>query len=372
MSDKIHDFAAIAAEIQRRINGGHLRPGQSLPSERHLAQEFRVSRAQIQSAIDKLQSLGLIEQSPNCRPRVRNQSNQKWRKPAPSRNQIALWIHPNAEDLGAATILKGIRRALGSSGYTTIIGCPGAPEHESEEEFLRSVSKCATVAGAIIWPSAGDTLKAYEDLGSSNIPFVLVDRQPPKPFQSDLVATNNRAAAKSAVDHLIELGHKRIAIVSNTEDVSSVQERIGGYRDALNGAGLAPIHAEPLRMPIGIGDDAVQQARLIVQRLIEERSTPTAIFAINDQIAMHLYDAITSKGLRIPTDFSLIGFDWFMRWVPSGGHITTVCQHFEEIGRIAVDLLFERIDSPTTRIARQVFIEAPLVLKGSTAPPSIA
>jgi LacI family transcriptional regulator len=89
---------------------------------------------------------------------------------------------------------------------------------------------------------------------------------------------------------------------------------------------------------------------------------------VNDQAALHLYDAATTIGLRIPSDLSIIGFDWSLRWVPSGGHITTVCQHFDDIGRIAVDRLLEKIGSHEDQVPRQILVEGSLIQKGSTSP----
>jgi len=232
--------------------------------------------------------------------------------------------------------------------------------------------KSPSVAGAIIWPGIEDTVSAYRELSQNGMPFVFVDREPPAPLEADMVATNNRRAARTAVQHLIEQGHRHIAIVANSEDVSSVRDRIDGYRDALAAAGLEAPTADPFRIPTGIGADAAERAKEIVRSMQGLGSPPTAIFAVNDQVAMHLYDAIHVLGYRVPHDFSLVGFDWFMRWVPSGGHLTTVCQHFEEIGRIAVDLLLERIDSQAPYVARHIYVDAPLVDKGSTSPPAFA
>lgn len=362
----------IALEMRQRIETGLWQPGQRLPTERSLAEEFRVSRAQIQGAIDQLHGLGFIEQLPNCRPTVRDLQTPRRRRAKNGRDQVALWIHPNMEDLGAATILKGIRNSLGTVGYMAVIGCPESPQNQSEEAFLVALRKSSSVAGAIVWPGMENTVRAYQELATAGIPLVFVDREPPTPLQADMVATNNRRAARGAVQHLIGQGHRHIAIVSNTEDVSSVRDRIHGYRDALHEAGLEAPTAEPFRIPAGIGADAAERATEVIRSMLALGSRPTALFAVNDQVALHLYDAIHALGYRVPHDFSLIGFDWFMRWVPSGGHLTTVCQHFEEIGRIAVDLLLERIDSPPPHVARHIFVDAPLVDKGSTSPPALA
>lgn len=356
---------AVFEELYDRIRSGALRAGSRLPSERQLADEFGVSRSQIQMAIVQLSSAGLIDQVPNCRPVVRDRNSLQRPRSTNRRNQVALWIHPNVEDLGASTILKSIRAALGSAGFSAIIGCPDSPDEESEESFLRTLARSTSVAGAIVWTNGGNIGEAYNDLISSNIPVVFVDREPTEEIRADVVSTDNRRAAITAVNHLVKLGHKNILAVLNNERVSSVNDRYQGYLQALSDADLQ-LRCGPFTLPSGVNSAASEAADQLVKQLITTQDRPSAIFAINDQIAMHLYDAVLENGYSVPKDFSIVGFDWFLRWVPSGGHITTVCQHFEEIGRIAVDRLLERIGRPEPFVPRHVLVDAPLVIKGST------
>lgn len=361
----------ILRELQERIERRELGPGQHLPSERHLAAEFRVSRANVQDAISRLEQMGLILRLPNCRPRVRREDESIGLAPRNGRDHIALWIHPNLEDLGAATILKGIRNALGAAGYKAVIGCPESPQQTSEGVFLQSLVYSPSVAGAIIWHNGGsDILSAYLELSNTRTPLVFVDREPPEPIRADLVCSDNRGAARRAVEHLLELGHRRIALVSNIEAVSSVRDRAEGYRDALEGAGIAIEPQLQFTLSDTVGAGACSEAQALVSQMLSLSEPPSAIFAVNDHVAMHVHEACKTLSVAIPQDLSLVGFDWFLRWLPAGGYLTTVCQHFEEIGRVAVDLLLQRLASPTPFIARRIYLEAPLVHKGSTASPS--
>src|SRR5579862_3683738 len=120
--------------------------------------------------------------------------------------QLAVWMHPTLQEFGAATMLQGIRSAVGAQGYQLLVGCSPSLElkvvHESEGEFLRSLVGNPAIAGAILWDTGNPAFgKTYEELAGAGIPVVFIDREPMAPIQADVVATNNRRAARTAVRH---------------------------------------------------------------------------------------------------------------------------------------------------------------------------
>lgn len=357
---------AIYQILASRINTGEWKSGARIPSERELAFEFSVSRAAVKQAIEALEMKGLLDRIPNCRPTVRITGSPKTRTAKAGRNQIAVWIPQSLEAPGAASILQGIRESLNAYRYSVVIGCPEGPNDLSELQFLETLTKTPAVAGAIVLPSGNDTTKAYAALKKANFPLVFVDREPNQSREFDVVGTNNIQSAKLAIQHLVELGHRRIAMVVNDDLASSVRDRFDGYSLAMNAAGLSDSSMGALKMPHGIGDAASARALEILDHLMQMPDRPTAVFAVNDQCALHIYDAAKTVGWSIPNDLSLVGFDWSLRWVPSGGHITTICQHFTDIGRIAVDRLLEKIGSHEEQVPRQILVEGTLVCKGST------
>lgn len=355
--------------LATRIQSGQWPSGTRLPSERELATEFNVSRALIQAAIDELDAKGLIERTPNCRPLVRRDKNTRSQMARFGRDQIAVWIPQSLDAPGASAILQGIRNALGAYRYSVLVGCPEGPSDQSELPFLQTLMRPGPIAGAIILPSGTDTAEAYASLHQARVPLVFVDREPHAVDSFDLVGTNNLRSAANAVQHLVELGHRRIAMVANDEGASSVKDRYDGYYLAMSQAGLMANPIDQYQLSLGIGPEVTQKAMELIHLIRRDQQPQTAIFAVNDQAALHLYDAATSMGLRVPQDLSIVGFDWSLRWVPSGGHITTVCQHFDDIGRIAVDRLLERIGSHEDQVPRQILVEGTLVQKGSTSAP---
>jgi LacI family transcriptional regulator len=362
---------AIVHRIQERISSGTLSPGMRLPSERSLATEMGVSRASVQSALRELESLGLLLRQPNCRPLVLPTRSKFASGGVRAADQIAIWILPDMQDLGGAMMLQGIRSVFGTGNYRLLIGCPPSYEKDvvqrAEIEFLRSLVENPNIAGAIIWDTGNPGCnEAYQEIVGAGVPLVFIDREPRMPVAADVVAVNNRRAAKGAVRHLIELGHRRIAMMVSADRASSVQERVEGYRAALREAEIASKESWVIEVPLG--DGAARAAEQTLIRLLNSNEPPTAVFALNDRIALHLLEAAKSLKVRIPERLSLVGFDWLLRWLPSGGELTTVSQPFDEIGRTAAQRVLDRIGPRAGESPRQILLDAPLVIKQTTAP----
>jgi LacI family transcriptional regulator len=367
---------AIIAEIQDRIRTGKFVTGQRLPSERHLASEFGVSRASVQGAILELQGLGILDRTPNCRPIILGLAPNAPQLARPIKDQIAVWIYPTLDELGATTLLQGMRIALGAAGYNMVIGCAESDDlaaaQESEQGFLSSLIENPSIAGAIIWETGSrDFARAYDSLVRASIPLVFVDREPPEPILCDVVSSNNRRAARTAVRHLVDLGHRKIAMIINRERVSSVEDRLDGYASVLRECGIPLRDDYIVRMDFATRQMQHNDAHHLVNSILGLPDPPTAIFAVNDHMAMFAMDAFTRRGIAIPEDLSIVGFDWLLRWLPSGGNLTTINQPFEAIGKVAAERLLERIRSRIQEPPRQILLDAPLVVRDSTCAPHV-
>jgi LacI family transcriptional regulator len=364
---------AVVRELQNRIETGTLPTGARLPSERELSAELGVSRASIQNALKELESRGLIVRQENCRPIVMPLKTAARRSGIDPAGQIAVWMHPSLQELGAAMMMQGIRSYIGTHGYQLLVGCTPSLNrevvHRSEGEFLRSLVGNPLIAGAILWdtgnPAFGET---YKELARAAIPVVFIDREPMAPIEADVVATNNRRAARTAVRYLIELGHSHIAMIVNDDPASSVTDRIDGYCAALQEAEIPYRGHYLLRLPVTAGQSVAAKYEPLLHQLLQGPESPTAVFAVNDQIALYVQASAARIGLSIPGDLSLVGFDWLMRWMPTGGDLTTIAQPFDEIGRVAAERLLERIEAGTQFIPRQILLDAPLIVRNTTAP----
>ena len=168
----------------------------------------------------------------------------------------------------------------------------------------------------------------------ASIPTVAIDR-PIAGFKSDCVLVDNQEAARNAALHLIGHGHKRIAFVGYGERLYTVRERIGGYVRAMHEAGLEPVVRASARNPA--------EAQKLAYELLSGGHRPTAIFTSNTLVMHGVMETAHQLRLSLPGDLALAGFEDF-RWagmVRPG--LTVVRQPGEEMGRLAAQMLFERL-----------------------------
>lgn len=348
----------------------HLLPvGHVLPTERELSSDFGVSRGLVRAAIRDLAAKGLIEVKPRCRPVV--VSGAPIQPPTKAgKRHIGIWLWPNTGDYAAASILKGIQSAdIGSDVRLLVANAVGADWEsifDSEANFLRSMAEDPEEAGVIVWYLGGErNLAALKALRETGVAMVFVDRLPPEAFPADFVGTDNEAVARRAVQSLISLGHRNIAVLSNIEPVSSVQEREAGYRRALREAGI------PLREDYVMRDlvDVREGVESALEGCLSLEEPPTAIFAVNDHIALQVCEVLQDRKIAVPQQMSVVGFDGILRWVPGGGYLTTHLQDFERIGQLAAEMVIDRMTSGPPTAYRHVLLDAPLLDRGTVAPP---
>jgi LacI family transcriptional regulator len=198
-------------------------------------------------------------------------------------------------------------------------------------------------------------------LRGAGIPLVVIDpANTPTPDIPSVGATN-WAGGLSATEHLISLGHRRIGAITGPSDMLCSLARLDGYRSGLERAGLA---ADPALIKYGDFQHEGGFARAL--ELLDLPNPPTAIFAGSDQQAFGVYEAARQRGLRIPDDLSVVGFDELpvSRW--ASPPLTTVRQPLAEMGRAAAEMLGELIDGGPLRSSR-VELSTALQIRDSTA-----
>jgi LacI family transcriptional regulator len=191
---------------------------------------------------------------------------------------------------------------------------------------------------------------------------LLVDRQLAG-GTCDAVVIDNERGARDATRHLLDLGHRRVALLVVKSDWESDVGRLRGYRAAYSEAGIPVDGRLIVRIPLHAPDTAERIGVML------SRESPTAIFAANNLLAAGAWSVLRDRGKRLPRDVSLVGFDdvsW-MEMVDPG--ITVVAQPTLEMGRTAARLLLERIADPTREPVVER-LETTLVVRGSTAAPS--
>jgi LacI family transcriptional regulator len=217
------------------------------------------------------------------------------------------------------------------------------------------------VDGIIFAPSADPERRALNYLLGVRLPCVLVDRTPDADF--DQVGVNNREAMRELVDHVAALGHRRIGYIGGNPGLETTLARIAGYRDCLQERGI-PFDERLLVM----GSATTNSAMAATAALLALPDPPTALVAGNNLATIGVMRAVRLRGLHVPDDVSIVGFDDF-EWADCfEPRLTLVAQPYEEIGRRAASLLMERIAAPKGE-RQTIRLDASIVLRDSCGRP---
>ncbi|GCE16459.1 LacI family DNA-binding transcriptional regulator [Dictyobacter kobayashii] len=200
-------------------------------------------------------------------------------------------------------------------------------------------------------------------LKQKGIPFVVTDPFVSLPDAIPTIAVENISASMLAMEHLLSLGHRRIAIITGPSHWGSTIDRTTGYYAALASAGLA---IDPTL--IREGRWTPESGQEVVNHLLSLPDPPTAIFAFNDGMAIGAMHAIQEHGLRVPEDISVIGFDDASLNLPYITPALTTLHHpLQEIGRLAVDVLYRLIQHQPLD-ETHIKLSARLIIRSSTGP----
>jgi LacI family transcriptional regulator len=257
-------------------------------------------------------------------------------------------------------ILSGATEALHEEDMRAVL-CPTLHQHEREVNLLERLMHGTTDAGILMLPEEpNDELRALQRHG---YPFVVVDPRTPPEEGIAAVSAANASGARLATEHLLALGHRRIGAITGPLGWLASSERLNGFRSALSSSGVLPdpdlVH-EAAFAP-GAGEEAAAA-------LLDLTDRPTAIFAFNDELAISVLQAARQRGLRVPQDLSVVGFDDSEKARITTPALTSVRQPLNEMGRMAITLLLQLLEN---RQAAGVSVELAirLVERDSTRPP---
>lgn len=265
-------------------------------------------------------------------------------------------------DPASPPFLRGVSLAIQKAPTGLLL----IPDSRQRDEATRLVRE-AVVDGFIVY-SVPQNDPRVEAALARRLPVVTVDQ--PRGAETPFVGIDDRAAARSAAEHLRGLGHERVAVLSfvtTLEPGSTLQlditvERLAGYEDGLGDA-WDPALVRTCR------PNAPEPARAATLELLREPSPPTAILAMSDILAFGALEAAGEHGVPVPSKLSVVGFDD----TPGAAHatppLTTVAQPHEEKGRLAAEQLIDAIERGGTGEPSRTLLPTELVVRGSTAPP---
>jgi LacI family transcriptional regulator len=257
-------------------------------------------------------------------------------------------------------IIRGIDTELDAAQYDLMLYTTHRRKPK-ESAYVTALARGLVDGLLLLLPR--DPQAYLESLRRQRFPYILIDHQGIGDYARSVGATNWQGAYDAA-RYLTTLGHRRIGFITGALDLGCSIDRLAGYQAALREAGLP---ADPALIYTG---DFLQPAGYAAgHALLALPDPPTAIFASNDDMAFGVMDAARDRGLRIPADISIIGFDDIPRTAAVHPPLTTVRQPLEEMGRTATRMLLQLIADPQLQIGR-LALPTELVVRHSCKPPA--
>ncbi|MFZ0548437.1 MAG: LacI family DNA-binding transcriptional regulator [Candidatus Promineifilaceae bacterium] len=259
-------------------------------------------------------------------------------------------------------IIRGIDDVLTANQYELMLYTTHRRKTK-ESAYVNMMARGLADGLLIILPRDPD---AYiKSLRQRDFPYVLIDQFGVD--ETDLTVTAaNRDGGYEATRHLIELGHRRIGIITGWMDMISACDRLDGYRNALADYDL------PFDESLVFEGDFTQKCGFIgTNHLLDSEDPPTAIFASSDLIAIGVMEATRSRNLNIPANLSVIGFDDIPMSAVLVPRLTTISQPLTDMGYKATQMLLNLIQKPE-KDQSSIVLPTKLILRESTAPPYLS
>src|SRR5271165_3889765 len=261
----------------------------------------------------------------------------------------------------ASEVVSGIEEAANDHGYSVFLAeSNGEPEREKKmvqqlaERRVDGIVVTSSRVGALYLPL----------LSEMEVPIVLVNNQGhneyPRAFVHS-VMIGNPEGSRAAAAHLVGLGHTRIAYLGDRNGYQSDEERLEGYKAALDAAGIPFLADLVVR-----GDGKAEAAMSAMEQLLALPERPTAVFCYNDMSALGAMRSIRLHRLRVPEDISVVGFDDLFLASYTQPPLTTVRQPMKRMGQMAMESLFQLMSGAELEI--RIRVDAELVVRESTAP----
>jgi DNA-binding LacI/PurR family transcriptional regulator len=353
-------YRQISEQLRKDIQEQKYPPLSRLPSMDVLALRYEVNKITIRKALSELRVEGLVYSVPAQGTFVSDPNAIQSARAKPQLLTIGLLGHVLMKSgFGPyhLEIISGIQAELSRNNSSLVI-LPAGEVHR-QEDYLALVRQAHL--DAVIY--LGQIPKPIlQHLIRHGPPAVIADMVAP-PANADVIYFDNRAGAEVAATHLVELGHRNIALLTGPSDQAAILQRDEAARAVWAARGIPLSSIRNLH-----GDFTRDSGRKAAEQLLKSGVMPSAIFALNDEMAIGLMEALRADGrYRVPQDISIIGFDdifWAASCVPA---LTTVRVDKGLLGRMAVQRILDRIQEPSLA-ASSTQVEPQLVLRNSAGP----
>ena len=255
-------------------------------------------------------------------------------------------------------MLRGVLQAAAEQGSHVVVST--IPENVNPRQWVNELDRVGRVG--LIMVTSRLSSEQHKRLQEAALPLVLIDPINPVDPSLPSVGATNWQGGMSAVQHLLDSGHRRIAMIRGYQCLVD-DARYHGYVAALSGCGIGVDERLTAR-----GDFRFQPTVTAAEEILRSPRPPTAFFAANDLEALGVMEAARRIGLSVPGDLSVVGFDDSVYASASSPPLTTVRQPFVQMGEVACQLLIDQMEERDPASVR-VELAATLVIRESTAPP---
>jgi len=259
------------------------------------------------------------------------------------------------------TVARGAEDAAHLKGYSVIF-CNTDESPEKQNQYLTMLLK-RRIDGILLAPACSSP-ESVQLIQKQGIAIVVIDRSVPVP-DVDIIRGDSTGGAYMLTKHLLDLGHTRIKMLAGPRDVSTSYERVVGFRQALQDAGL-----ELDEDNVVWGEYTQDSGQRMTESVLASETRPSALFAANNFIAIGAVRAIRAAGLQIPQDISLVSFDDLPEALTAEPFITNVAQPTYDMGFQATEILIARMTGNGSKAFRSVLLPTELIVRRSSGPPS--
>ena len=278
-----------------------------------------------------------------------------------NRSALIELVFPELDTAWAMEIIRGVENVARENGLSIVLTESG-DRHSPSAGWIDGVLRRRPIGVVLVFSDLAADAKAKLD--SRAIPFVVIDPAGDPADDVPSVGSANWSGGLAATRHLIERGHTRIAAITGRDDMMCSFARVDGYRSAMNAAGI-----DVDERFVRFGNFQVDGGRDIALELLALPDRPTAIFAGSDLQALGVIEAARTRGLRVPDDLSIVGYDDLQLAQWSSPALTTVHQPLTAMAEEAARLVIRMSEAPLDSTPR-MDLAVRLVVRESTAPPA--
>lgn len=366
-------YSIVKQAIKSKILDGTFQPHQKISSESELMNKFNVSRHTVRLAVGDLVNQGWLYREQGAGTFCADRSKENINKSISNQKNIAI-ITTYISDYIFPSIIRGAESYLSKNGYHVSIFSTNN-DHSKERHFLERILT-QHFDGVIVEPTksaiSNPNINYYLNLERQEIPYIMINA-----YYDELeplsITLNDEKGGFLQTEHLIELGHENIVGFFKNDDGQG-SKRMKGYLKAhrTNGITLNPNHIITYKT-----EDKYHQPKVELAKILElpVKDRPTAIVCYNDELAVALLDVVREKGIRIPEDISIVGFDDSFLAEVSEVKLTSIKHPQTELGEAAGKMILDIVKSTNGNPQKSkgtfepIVFEPELVIRHSTAKP---